>query len=151
MPYIESNILQNIFYSAIKGEFLRIARSTLCLRDFIPKAKELLERMKQQGSKRGTTGTSLRNIILTHPESLQHFSILFQDLLDIFSEDNLYNFSLSVCVYICACINEIYIYMSVYKTVCVSTCVYVSSSVWVHIFQFQSNQKITPKTKQRRS
>ena len=37
-----------IFYSAIKGEFLRTARSTLCLREFITKAKELLERIKQQ-------------------------------------------------------------------------------------------------------
>ena len=36
MPHIKSNVSQNIFYSAIKGEFLRIARPTLCLRDFIP-------------------------------------------------------------------------------------------------------------------
>ena len=35
MPHIESNIPQSIFYSAIKGEFLRISRSTICLRDFI--------------------------------------------------------------------------------------------------------------------
>ena len=48
MPHIESNIPQN---SAIKVEFLRIIRSNLCLRDLIPKDKELLERMKQQGSK----------------------------------------------------------------------------------------------------
>ena len=74
MPHIESHILQNIFYSLIKDEFLRIVRSTLCFRDFIPKAKELLERMKQQGSKRGTTGTSLRKIILTHPESFHLMS-----------------------------------------------------------------------------
>ena len=68
MPHIESNIPQNIFYSAIKAAFLRIARSTLCLRDFTPKVKELLERMKQQGSKCGTTGTSLRKMILAHPK-----------------------------------------------------------------------------------
>ena len=43
MPHIERYIRQNIFYSAIRGEFLRITRSTLCFRDFIPKAKELLE------------------------------------------------------------------------------------------------------------
>ena len=60
MPQIEINIPKNIFYSAIKGDFLRNARSTLCLRNCIPKAKELLERMKQQGSKHGTTGISLR-------------------------------------------------------------------------------------------
>ena len=39
MPHIESNNPQNIFYSAVRGEFLTTARSTLCLRDFIPKAK----------------------------------------------------------------------------------------------------------------
>ena len=37
--------------------------------EFIPKAKELLERMKQQGSKHGINGTSLRRIILANPES----------------------------------------------------------------------------------
>ena len=46
MPHKESNIRQNIFYSAIKGEFLKIACSTLCLRDFSSKAKELLERIR---------------------------------------------------------------------------------------------------------
>ena len=30
--------------------------------------------MKQQGLKRGTTATSLRKMILAHPESFQHFS-----------------------------------------------------------------------------
>ena len=59
MPHIETNIPQNIFCSAIKGEFLRIARSTLYLRDFKHKAKELLELTKQQGSKRGLTNMSV--------------------------------------------------------------------------------------------
>ena len=31
MPYIESNIPQNLFYSGIKGQFSRIASLTLCL------------------------------------------------------------------------------------------------------------------------
>ena len=73
--HVESNIPQNIFYSAIKGELLRIACLTLYLRDFMPKVKELLERMKQQGSKCGTAGTSLKEIILAHPECFQYFSI----------------------------------------------------------------------------
>ena len=34
-----------------------------------------IEHMKQQGSKRGTTGTSLRKMILAHPESFQYVSI----------------------------------------------------------------------------
>ena len=101
MPHIENNIPQNIFYSAIKVEFLRIARSTLYFRDFAPKAKVLLKRMKQQSSKRGIRGTSLRKTILSHPESFQHFSVSRQDLLNIFSEDKLSDSSLSVCVYLC--------------------------------------------------
>ena len=101
MPHIEINIPQSIFYSAIKGQFLRTARSTICLRDFVPKAKKLLGRMKQQGSKPGTTGTSIRKIILAHLESFQHFSISCQGLLNIFVEDNLQEFSfLYICVYI---------------------------------------------------
>ena len=65
MSRIESNIPQSIFYLEIKGEILRITCLTLCLRDSIPKTKELLGRMKQQGSKRGTTDTFniVRNII----------------------------------------------------------------------------------------
>ena len=46
-PHIKSNILQNIFYSAIKSEFLRLAHLTLCPRDFIPNTKELSERIIQ--------------------------------------------------------------------------------------------------------
>ena len=69
MPYIENKVPQNIFYSTTKGNFLRIVCLNLYLRDFIPKAKRLLECMKPQGSKPGTTGTSLRKIILAHPES----------------------------------------------------------------------------------
>ena len=57
MSHKKSNIPQNIFYSATKGDFLRIYCSALCLRDFIPKAKEIIERTKQQGFKRCTTGT----------------------------------------------------------------------------------------------
>ena len=103
VPHIESIIPESIFYLAVEGEFLRTAPSTLYLRDFVNKAKELLEGMKQQGSKRGTTGTPLRKLILAHPESSQHFSISCQYLLNIFSEDK--NIFLQVCNYICLCEN----------------------------------------------
>ena len=43
--------------------------------------------MKQEGSKRGTTGT-LRKIVLAQSESFQH-SFLCKGLLNIFSEDKL--------------------------------------------------------------
>ena len=41
MPHMDSNIPESIFYSALIGEFLRIARSTLLLEDFRNKAREL--------------------------------------------------------------------------------------------------------------
>ena len=46
MRNVESNVTQNIFYSEIKRELFKIARSTLCLKGFMPKAKELTKRMK---------------------------------------------------------------------------------------------------------
>ena len=50
MPYIESGIPQNGFYASVEGDFLRIGWSTRCLRNFLPKSKELLKRMKKQTS-----------------------------------------------------------------------------------------------------
>ena len=46
---LSSNIPKKIFYSALVGEFLRIARATLHLSDFIPKATDLIKRMLNQG------------------------------------------------------------------------------------------------------
>ena len=60
MSHIKSNVPQNIFYWSIKSKFPRITCSTLCLKSFIPKAKELSEHIKQPDSKSGTMGTSLR-------------------------------------------------------------------------------------------
>ena len=48
MPYIDSNITKSIFYSALVGEFLRIARSSLLCKDFTEKVMELLNKMKAQ-------------------------------------------------------------------------------------------------------
>ena len=53
VSHIGSNISGNNFYSVIKGEFLRIASSTVLSGDFIPQAK----------------------MMLTHIESSQQFSI----------------------------------------------------------------------------
>ena len=49
MPFLCSNIPRNTFYSALVGEFLRIARATLNLSDFELKSKDLLNRMLNQG------------------------------------------------------------------------------------------------------
>ena len=50
IPHMSSKIPKSIFYSALVGEFLRIGRSTLKLKQFVPKAKELINRMLSQGA-----------------------------------------------------------------------------------------------------
>ena len=50
MPYVDSNILKSIFYSALVGEYLKIARSSLLCKDFNEKAMELLNTMKAHGA-----------------------------------------------------------------------------------------------------
>ena len=50
MPYIDSNIPKSTLYSALVGEFLRIARSSLLYKDINEKAMELLNRIKAQGT-----------------------------------------------------------------------------------------------------
>ena len=47
MPYTSSNIPENIFYSAMVGEFLRIAGSTLLYEDFLPRVIELIQRLNK--------------------------------------------------------------------------------------------------------
>lgn len=81
MPHIESNIPKCIFYSALIGEFLRIARSTLMLEDFLEKAKQLIERMKTQGAKRNMTYRNLQKIISSHEEDFSRFQISTEDLI----------------------------------------------------------------------
>ena len=51
MPYTSSNIPETIFYSAMVGEFLRIAHSTLLYKDFLPKVSELIHRLNNQGAR----------------------------------------------------------------------------------------------------
>ena len=81
MPEITSNIPQSIFYSAFVGEVLRIARSTLRLLDFLPRAKELINRMTKQGAKGYTSQRFLRRLILNHPENFSQFHLSPGDLI----------------------------------------------------------------------
>ena len=83
MPQISSNIPQSIFYSALVGEFLRIARSTLRIHDFIPKAKELIERMMRQGAQIHFSKRSLRKVIINHSESFNQFLLSPDDLIQL--------------------------------------------------------------------
>ena len=81
MPHLCSNIPKKIFYSALVGEFLRIARATLYLSDFEPKAQDLVKRMINQGGDRKTVERFLMKIILRHPDSFSQFRIRPVDLI----------------------------------------------------------------------
>jgi hypothetical protein len=82
MPNKCSNIPQSIFYSAFVGEFLRIARSTLRHADFVPKAKELIDRMRKQGADTRTSQRFLRKIILNHQESFSQFLLTAEEIIN---------------------------------------------------------------------
>ena len=81
MPHIQSNIPLNIFYSALVGEFLRIARSTLMLEDFTPKAKDLLTRMNSQEANPVLSERHLSKIIGKHSSSFEQFGKSADELL----------------------------------------------------------------------
>ena len=82
MPYLSSNIPQNIFYSALVGEILRIARSTLMYEDFIPKACALVLRMYKQGAQKQKTIKSIRKIIHKHEEDFAKFNQKTYDVIN---------------------------------------------------------------------
>ena len=81
MPYLCSNIPRNIFYSALVGEFLRIARCTLKLEDFLAKAKHLIQRMNLQGATSYTSKRHLQKIINRHPENFKQFGVNVEQLI----------------------------------------------------------------------
>ena len=85
MPHL--NILQNIFYSATKGEFVAIVRSSPCLSYIIPKVKKLLRCMQVQGSKGNKTNNSLKTINFAHPQNFQYFPISYENIIDLSSSD----------------------------------------------------------------
>ena len=82
MPHRDSNIPEKIFYSAIVGEFLRIARSSMLYPDFLPKARDLLVRMRNQGATVENLKRSLKKIIENHPETFGTFSMEIDTMLN---------------------------------------------------------------------
>ena len=83
MPHVSSNIPENIFYSALVGEFLRIARLTLLHRDFVNKAKNLCQRMQKQGDNLDKIKRNLSKIISRHAEDFYHFQIPPEEMIQL--------------------------------------------------------------------
>ena len=68
MPDLDGNIPSFVFYGSIMSEFLRIARCTLILSDFVPRANSLYKRMISQGGSSNLVTKQIRKAISRHPE-----------------------------------------------------------------------------------
>ena len=75
IPSITSNILSIICYSYTMSEFVRIGRSTLLTKDFLPIAKNLLDRMINQGGFKHISLRQTKKAINRYPEAFQKYII----------------------------------------------------------------------------
>ena len=73
MPHFESHILSTIFYGSIFSEFLRIARCTLKLEHFLPRASELGSRMLSQGSNQSYMNKQILKGFQRYPDVLKKY------------------------------------------------------------------------------
>ena len=85
MPFKDSNIPENIFYSALSGEILRIGRSTLLKEDFIPKISELIIRIKHQGSSYFKTRKTIQRVMEKHDDAFSKFKLVENELIDLWN------------------------------------------------------------------
>ena len=74
MPDLTGNIPDHVFYGSIMSEFLRIARCTLKLSDFIPRAQVLLKRMLTQGGSEMMVLRQICKAMSRHPEPFEKFA-----------------------------------------------------------------------------
>ena len=77
-PYLSSNIPLSMFYDSIFSEFLRIARITLKLTDFVPKAFQLDTTMVTQGRNKESTPRQIKkhskDTLRHSPSILRHMT-----------------------------------------------------------------------------
>ena len=74
MPDLRGNIPSYVFYGSIMSEFLRIARCTLILSDFIPRANSLYKRMVNQGGSSNMVTKQIRKAMLRHHEPFHKYN-----------------------------------------------------------------------------
>ena len=74
MPDLSGNLPSYVFYGSVMSEFLRIARCTLLLSDFIPRANALYKRMVNQGGSQNVVLRQIRKAMSRHPESFQKYN-----------------------------------------------------------------------------
>ena len=74
MPDLSGNIPSYVFYGSVMSEFLRVARCTLLLSDFIPRASSLHKRMISQGGSSNMVSRQLRKAMSRHPEPFHKYN-----------------------------------------------------------------------------
>ena len=62
-----------MFYGSVMSEFLRIARCTLLLEYFVPRAKKLFERMGNQGGTKVRVLRQIRKAMSRHPDPFKKY------------------------------------------------------------------------------
>ena len=82
MPDLGGNIPSYVFYGSIMSEFLRIARCTLNLTDFVERANSLYKRMISQGGSLGMIIKQIRKAISRHPEPFQKYNTPVNQITD---------------------------------------------------------------------
>ena len=81
MPDLSGNIPDHVFYGSVMSEFLRIARATLFYHDFVPKAKELFDRMVNQNGDKHMLLLQLKKAIRNHSKTFNRFQKSTKDIL----------------------------------------------------------------------
>ena len=73
IPNLSSNIPSAIFYGSRFSEFFRIARCTIIINDFKPRASDLILRMIAQGGNRALLTNQLKKAFHCYPNLFEKF------------------------------------------------------------------------------
>ena len=82
MPDLSGNIPDHVFYGSVMSEFLRIARATLLYSDFLPKARDFLNRMLNQSGEKHMLLLQLKKAIINHTNIFTRYQKTAQELID---------------------------------------------------------------------
>lgn len=82
MPDLSGNIPDHVFYGSVMSEFLRIARATLLYIDFLPKAREMFNRMVNQNGEKNILLIQLKKAINNYSEIFCRYHKSPRDILN---------------------------------------------------------------------
>ena len=82
MPDLIGNLPSIIIYGLIMSEFLRIARCTRLISNFLPRVKSLVNRMVSQGGNKPLILKQIKKAVSIHLEPCRKFSISTQQMIE---------------------------------------------------------------------